>query len=183
MKDIRGVRIYYLLFFISVSFVPDAFSQKLKPVVLKKLEREVYSKEEFSIIERGKDKGKRYVGYVYSKYKKEIIGTYYFGSKDGDWEYDISRNKFSEYYTKGHLDSVKGIKDGCEILVHFDEQRDTSYFKPKIIDFTSVNFILLSEEDITTTFEDNGITYETFGDTTYYYYSPKRVLIGKAFKG
>lgn len=168
--DVCGVRICCLLFLTSVLFLPDAFSQKLKPVLVKKLEGEVYSKEEYSIIKRGKDKGKRHGAYVYSKYVKEIIGIYYFGLKDGEWRYHLSRNKFSEYYTKGHLDSIKRIKHGFEILVHFDEMGDTSYFRQLKVDNTI-------------SFENNEITFETFGDTTYYYYSPKKVLIGKTFKG
>jgi TonB family protein len=183
IKEICRMKSRCILVSLCFLFIPDCFSQKLKPVVVKKLEGDVYSKEEYSIIKRGKDKGKRHGEYTYSKFTKEMTGVYFFDLKNGEWKYDQSPDKYSEYYTRGHLDSVKGIKDGFEILMHFDELGDTSYFRQLKVDPTSVNFLNSFHRDTTIIFEDNGITFETFGDTTYYYYSPKKVLIGKTFKG
>jgi TonB family protein len=183
IKEICRMKGRCILVSLCFLFIPDCFSQKLKPVVVKKLEGDVYSKEEYSIIKRGKDKGKRHGEYTYSKFTKEMTGVYFFDLKNGEWKYDQSPDKYSEYYTRGHLDSVKGIKDGFEILMHFDELGDTSYFRQLKVDPTSVNFLNSFHRDTTIIFEDNGITFETFGDTTYYYYSPKKVLIGKTFKG
>jgi len=164
-----------LLFFLSSIFVTNIYSQKLKPVVVKKLDGNTYSKEEYSILKRGKDKGKRHGEYVYSKFAKEIIGVYHLGLKDGEWKYDQSSNQFSEFYTKGHLDSMRGIKDGLELRIHFDKVGDTSYSqqsKPHP-----------SYNDVTINFKENGITFEKLNDTTYYFYSSGKTLVGKTIRG
>lgn len=181
MKDVCGVRIYYFLFLISVLFLPDAFSQKLYPVVVKKLEGKIYSKEEYSIIKRGKEKDKRHGAYVYSKYKKEIEGTYYFGSKDGEWKHDQSPDKYSEYYTKGHLDSVKGIKDGFEVLVYFDKRGDTLFLTKD-----ELNPLWLIDNSIkqdSMVYQTNGIALRQNGDTTIYYHNIDKSTIGIVING
>ncbi len=58
IKEICRMKGRCILVSLCFLFIPDCFSQKLKPVVVKKLEGDVYSKEEYSIIKRGKDKGK-----------------------------------------------------------------------------------------------------------------------------
>lgn len=168
--------------FISFLFATNVYSQKLKPVVVKKLEGNIYAKEEYSIIKRGKDKGERHGQYTYSVYRNEIIGTYHFGSKDGEWKYDQRSNQYSEYYTKGHLDSVKGIKDGFELIVRFDEQRDTMYFRQ-----SKVNPIWIAKNHSrqldTIAFKKNGLASSRSGDTTFYYHSIDYSRVGKVING
>ena len=81
IKEICRMKGRCILVSLCFLFIPDCFSQKLKPVVVKKLEGDVYSKEEYSIIKRGKDKGKRHGEYTYSKFTKEMTGVYFFDLK------------------------------------------------------------------------------------------------------
>lgn len=164
-------------------FLPDAFSQKLKPVVVKKLEGKVYAKEEYSIIKRGKDKGKRHGQYVYSKYVKGIIGAYYFGLKDGEWKYDQSPNRYSEFYNRGHLDSMQGIKDGLELRIHFDEFGDTSYFSQLKLNPVWILYKNNWSSRDTIKFVQNGVSSYLADDTTYYFHTADSVPIGKMASG
>ncbi len=172
-----------LLLFIYLSFTPDTFGQKLKKLTVKKKIDDIYSKEVYSVIKHGKHKNERHGDYTYSKFVKEVTGTYFLGTKDGEWRYDQSPDKYSEYYTKGHLDSTKGVVEGMQLLVHFDKLGDTSYFEKSKSSIPYASHFRRKSFNDTANFAQNGITSKKIGDTTTYYYSPKNILIGRSING
>jgi|TARA_B110000090_G_scaffold76675_1_gene87294 TonB family protein len=158
IKEICRMKGLCLHIFISFLFATNVYSQKLKPVVVKKLEGNVYAKEEYSIIKRGKDKGKRHGLYTYSKFSREISGNYRFDKKHGRWflhEYGVV-----EYYSNGVLDSTLTVEDSSKIIGL--SQTDTL-----------MHNVLYP----------NGYQFDKIKDTLYIYKSEARIPVGKIVDG
>jgi|TARA_B110000902_G_C14208473_1_gene550464 hypothetical protein len=136
----------YLISLILVSFASLALGQKPK---LKKIAKTIDSfphiSEVYSVIKKGEHIGLKHGSYKSSQEGSEINGTYYFGQKDGEWKYNNNKDRYSEFYTAGKIDSSLGVIDYKHYRLILDQKNDTLLFE---------------------TWRENGFSFVKTGDTT-----------------
>lgn len=146
-----------LLLICSFIFLSSMAQYKVKRIVTK--ERGYTRSLEIKwVIKKGEHKGKKHGQYSLSNNGKSSTGKYFLDLKDAEWKYVTKNSKYSEFYTKGKLDSSKGYVGTVFFTLRLDKKGDTSNYE---------------------TWFSNGISYNKISDTIYVTNQIKKVPIGK----